>query len=76
MTAEKTESQILDFFVNHPFATETECLDCIEGNGDAKRRAFKALRRKGRLQESGKGVKGDPHVYTLAVIPTEERKAA
>jgi hypothetical protein len=76
ITAEKTESQILDFFVNHPFATETECLDCIEGNGDAKRRAFKALRRKGRLQESGKGVKGDPHVYTLAVIPTEERKAA
>lgn len=76
-TADRIKVEIIEYFVHHTSATEDECLTTIEGHNDHKRREFKNLLRVGRLRRSGKGVKGDPHVFTLAeAIPVEERRAA
>jgi hypothetical protein len=80
-TADRIRNDIIEYVHHHPGTTEDECLHIgIDGNGDAKRREFKSLRRIGTLRKSGTGTKGSPFVYCLSdSIPTEvrgERKAA
>jgi len=76
-TAERVKTAIVEYFATHPNTTfKQDCLPSMDGNNDLKRRLFKELLANGFLVKSGNGTKGSPHVYRVAVIPMEERKAA
>jgi len=75
-TADRIRGQIIEYFAHHPATTEESCLETIEGNHDTKRAKFKELRRTGILKQSGRGIKGDPFVFSPAPIPYEKKEAA
>lgn len=72
-TEKRISEEIHKFFANNPDTSfEGACFPAISGNKDQKWKVFKAARLNGTLLQSGKGTKGSPFTYRLALVKEEE----